>query len=420
MFFLYNILVPILSPIWAPWMLFRSWRRKEQPIWKERTGAYHFAQPDPARPRLWLHAVSVGEVIAALPILRELRKRGESVEIILSVTTSSGHQTAREQAKGLADHLIYFPLDVLRFQMSAMQQIQPKVVAIMETELWMNHLWSAKVFDAETFLVNGRISDRAFPRSSKIRPFYQTLFKSLDHALMQTPTDAERITSLGAKGVEVFGNSKFDQAAGVPSRTPDEWREELGVSADKKCVVVGSLRAEEFAAVSPAFTELAARGIQVVIAPRHLERTPELLQSLGASTSRRSEGGRMVNNLLVLDTYGELGEVYAVANLAIIGGGFADLGGQNLIQPMALGVPVVCGPHMQNFRDVAEAAVAAGAARKSSPATLADDVQSWLADGGQLAKSAAAARTIVATNVGASARYADVLMKALTSPAKNV
>jgi len=420
MFFLYNILVPILSPMWAPWMLFRAWRRKEQPFWKERTGSYHFAKPDPARPRLWLHAVSVGEVIAALPILRELRKRDNSIEIILSVTTSSGHQTAREQAKGLADHLIYFPLDVLRFQMSAMQQIQPRVVAIMETELWMNHVWSAKVFDAETYLINGRISDRAYPRSSKIRPFYQTLFKSLDHALMQTPVDAERITALGAKGVEVFGNSKFDQAVGVPSRTPDAWREDLGVTPERKCVVVGSLRAEEFATVGPALMQLAARGIQVVIAPRHLERTPELLDILGAGTPRRSQGGRMADNLLVLDTYGELGEVYAVADLAIIGGGFADLGGQNLIQPMAVGVPVVCGAHMQNFRDVAEAAIAAGAARKSSPATLANDVEQWLSDGEQLDQSAAAARAIVAANVGASARYADALLRALTSPIKNV
>jgi len=420
MFFLYNFLVPILSPIWAPWMLFRSWRRKEQPVWKERTGTYNFAKPDPDRPRLWLHAVSVGEVIAALPILRELKSRGENIEVVLSVTTSSGHQTAREQAKGLADHLIYFPIDVLRFQMSAMQQMQPKVVAIMETELWMNHLWSAKVFDAETFLINGRISDRAFPRSSKIRPFYQTLFKSLDHALMQTPRDAERITSLGAKGVEVLGNSKFDQAAAMASKSPNEWRAELGVEPGRKCVTVGSMRAEEFASVGPALIDLARQGIQVVVAPRHLERAPELLAVLGPETPRRSEGGRMAGNLLILDTYGELGEVYGIADLAVIGGGFADLGGQNLIQPMALGVPVVCGPHMQNFRDVAEAAVTAGAAVFSSAATLADDVRRLLDDPERRAAASASARELVTTNLGASARYVDALLRAITAGSKNV
>jgi len=128
----------------------------------------------------------------------------------------------------------------------------------------------------------------------------------------------------------------------------------------------------------------------------------------------------MADNLVILDTYGELGEVYGIADLAIIGGGFADLGGQNLIQPMAVGVPVVCGPHMQNFRDVAEGATAAGAAISSTAATLVQDVQAILGDSVRLSESSAAARQLVAANVGASARYVDLLLAALTTDRSTV
>ncbi len=417
MFFLYNVLIPLLSPIWGPWMYWRTRRRKEQPNWKERFGDFRLIPRTDDVPRVWLHAVSVGEVIAALPILRELRAQAPNAEIILTVTTSSGHQTAREQAKGLFDHLRYFPIDVLRFQMAAMQQVQPRVVAVMETELWMNHLWCAKLFQAETLLINGRISDRAYPRSQKLTFFYRTLFKSLDRALMQTTVDAERIECLGAKNVQVVGNCKFDQAATVSDRSPDEWRNELGVRADSPCVVVGSIRAEEFELLAPALADLADQGTQVIIAPRHLERTEELISSLKRSVPRRSKSETMRDNLLVLDSYGELSAVYTLADIAIVGGGFANLGGQNLIQPLAQGVPVVVGPHMENFRDVTELAVRNQAALQVPASDVAATVQYLLANRDQLGQKGIAARKLVTENTGASRRYVEIICDHLTAPA---
>jgi 3-deoxy-D-manno-octulosonic-acid transferase len=417
MFFLYNVLIPLLSPIWGPWMYWRTRRRKEQPNWKERFGDFRLTPRTDDVPRVWLHAVSVGEVIAALPILRELRAQAPRAEIILTVTTSSGHQTAREQAKGLFDHLRYFPIDVLRFQMAAMQQVQPRVVVVMETELWMNHLWCAKLFQAETLLINGRISDRAYPRSQKLTFFYRTLFKSLDRALMQTTVDAERIESLGAKNVQVVGNCKFDQAATVSDRSPDEWRAELGIQANLPCVVVGSLRAEEFDSLAPAITELAESGIQVIVAPRHLERTEELVASLKQSVSRRSKSEPMRDNLLILDSYGELSAIYAVADIAIIGGGFANLGGQNLIQPLAQGIPVVVGPHMQNFRDVTELAVRNDAARQVPAEAVSRTIQELRANPDQLRQMGIAAKILVAENTGASRRYVEIICDHLSAPA---
>src|SRR5690242_19561687 len=137
MFFFYNVLITLLAPIWAPWMWLRTRGRKEPPNWNERFGNY-LLTPRKDRKRKWVHAVSVGEVVACMPILKELRADLPDHEIVLSVTTSSGHQTAREKASELYDHLVYFPIDIARFQLAAMQHVQPSVVAIMETELWMN------------------------------------------------------------------------------------------------------------------------------------------------------------------------------------------------------------------------------------------------------------------------------------------
>ncbi len=223
MFLLYNILLTILAPFWVPWMLLKSYRRKERPNWDERQGRFDLpARGD--RHRIWVHTVSVGEFFAATPILRELRKTLPDHEILVSVTTSSGHQAAREAEPGLFDHLVYFPIDVARFQLGAMQQVRPDVVAIMETELWMNFVWAAKTFGARTILINGRISDRSFPRSLKLKFFYQTLLKDVDLCLMQSETDAERILALGARTAKSLGNCKFDQAADGLNADPDEWR----------------------------------------------------------------------------------------------------------------------------------------------------------------------------------------------------
>ena len=136
MFLLYNFLLTLLAPFWVPWVYLKSLRRKERPNWSERMGKLEIP-PRGEKHRIWVHTVSVGEFLAATPILREMRKVLPDHEIVVSVTTSSGHQTAREAPDNLFDHLIYFPIDVARFQLAAMQQVRPDVVAIMETELWM-------------------------------------------------------------------------------------------------------------------------------------------------------------------------------------------------------------------------------------------------------------------------------------------
>ncbi|MCB8932397.1 MAG: hypothetical protein M9921_04355 [Fimbriimonadaceae bacterium] len=416
MFLLYNFLLTVLSPLWVPWMLVRSARRAEKPNWAERQGDLPL-KPDKGAKRIWIHAVSVGEVVACLPILREVRRLLPSHEIVLSVTTSSGHQTAREQAKEWVDHLVYFPIDVPRFQLAAMSRVRPQVVAIMETELWMNFLWAAKEFDAATILMNGRISDRSYPRSKRFRWFYASLLKYVDQCLMQTEQDVERILSLGARTAHRLGNAKFDQALDALDVDREAWRRELDLPEDRPVVVIGSTRGEEEEAfVLEAIQKLGESRVAVVHAPRHLERVPELAEAVRARFGKvalrsKGEGGCYV----VLDTYGELAKVYAVADIVVIGGGFANHGGQNLLQPLALGKPVLHGPHMQNFAEVAAAAKAAGATRVcETPGELANAIRELIEAPACRRKIGQAAANFIAENAGASLRYAEAIAAAAT------
>lgn len=410
MFLLYNVLLTLTSPIWGLWMWWRTRQRKEAPNWSERCGRYTIPKPGKKK-RVWIHAVSVGEVVAALPILQELRSRKNVPEIVLSVTTSSGHETARERAKDFYDHLIYFPIDVLRFQMSAVQTVRPDVVAIMETELWFNFLWSADVFGARRMLINGRISDRSFPRSMKVRGYYAAMLRYMNRCLMQTPIDAERIQALGAPSAEVFGNTKFDQ--GVDGKgNLGKLVADLGLTVDPSVsrVVVGSLRHEEFEMLAPAIRSWVQAGVQVVVAPRHVERAAALRDALGGSAPLRSANEALANHLLILDSYGELNTLYGWADVVVIGGGFANLGGQNLIQPLAQGKPVVAGLHMQNFRDTTQQARAVGAIVQCDASQVGATVQGLLSDPQRRLAMGAAGQKVVQDNLGASRRYADAIL----------
>jgi 3-deoxy-D-manno-octulosonic-acid transferase len=415
MFLLYNLFLFLTVPIWLPWAWFRASRRKEAPNWKERCGNYQSILIPKEKPSVWVHAVSVGEVMAAVPILRQLRALCPEHAIVLSVTTSSGHRTASEFGVDLYDHLVYFPLDVARFQLSAMMRVKPDVVVIMETELWFNFLWAAKTIGAKTMLVNGRISDRSFPRSQKIRFFYAALLGMMDRCLMQTDLDRERILALGAKSAETFGNVKFDEAVDGLGADPEWWRETLGLAEGMPVLMIGSSRGEEEERLIRDALRRVEGSYSLVWAPRHLERADAIAADLTeqfGGVARRSLAER--GNVILLDTYGELGKAYAVADIVIIGGGFSNLGGQNLLQPLAHGKPVLHGPHMQNFREIAEGAAKAGATESCVDAdALARALQRLLNDPAERAQRGVAGKAFVHQHEGASRRYAVAIQDAM-------
>jgi 3-deoxy-D-manno-octulosonic-acid transferase len=363
MVFFYNALLLILIPFWVPWMVYRALRRKDPVDWSERMGAYQVEMRKDAT-RLWIHAVSVGEVISATPMLRALRGLEKDFDILLTTTTSSGHKAALGLPEGLVDHVAYFPIDVPRFVLRAMLTIKPHAVLVMETELWLNFLWTAKQFEVKTAVVNGRISDRAFPRMKSIRPYYQSLFRYLDRVWTQTERDRQRFAEFGARDVKAVGNCKFDQIQTENLPDGQTIRKELEIPAGAHVLVVGSTRGtEEESLVIEAVKLLRTKDVFVIHAPRHLETADDLAakvkQEFG-EVARRSKG--QTGRYLILDTYGELASVYAAADVAVVGGAFEDLGGQNIIQPLALGKPVIHGPNIQNFRDVADLADRASAA----------------------------------------------------------
>ncbi len=401
----------LLMPIWLPVAWLKARKRKEQPNWGERFGDYASIPAKSDRTRLWFHAVSVGEVLAATAILKQIRAQHPKLEIVLSVTTSSGHQTAREKAADLFDYLVYFPLDIPKATLKAMQRVRPKFVMVMETELWMDFLWAAKVMRAKTIVVNGRISDRSFPRMRTFRAFYRVLLKQVDRCLMQSELDRTRILDLGAPSAEVMGNCKFDQAIEGLDADPAAWRSELGLDASRLTVVVGSTRGEfEEAFVARALRKVGLDRLNVVYAPRHIERAAAVVSELGDTFGLRSAGAKGPH--IVLDTYGELASVYSVADIVIVGGGFDRLGGQNIIQPLAHGKPVLFGRNMQNFRDVSVMSLAAGAAIEcADDAALAAAVESLISNPALRSEMGRAATTLVKANVGASKRYAAELGK---------
>jgi 3-deoxy-D-manno-octulosonic-acid transferase len=304
----------------------------------------------------------------------------------------------------LATYAFYFPIDIYRFCVNAMIRVEPAVVVIMETELWLNFLAAAKMTNAKTCVVNGRISERSFSRAKHLKWLYGAVFSKVDAALMQTEADAERARFLGAKNVEVLGNSKYDEAS-VPQEM--DWPAILELD-DAKLVVVGSARGEmEEEFVLDALTDMS--DVRIVFAPRHPERAETVAaraRELGFSVGMRSKGENSAR-FLVLDTMGELSSLYPFADVAVIGGGFDKLGGQNIIQPMASGAPVICGPNMKNFREPYEQGLAAGAVLTASTALeLHDLIVKIPIDENLRQRMAGAGRLLVAENTGASARYA--------------
>lgn len=419
MIVLYNILLVLTLPIWAVWMAVRARRRKEPVDWNERQGAYPFVLGRSQR-RVWVHAVSVGEFMACQPLLRALRALDPTPEVVVSTTTSSGHGAAEKHMGEMFDRLVYFPIDVPRFCLKALLAVKPTVIVVMETEIWPNFLWTAREMGIPTLVANGRISDRTFSRRWLAGLVYRPVLRYLDAVLAQSETDRERFLALGARQVEVLGNTKFDQALSGLDADPNEWRGTLGIPSGAPVIVVGSTRSDlEETLVANALSDPSLHGAALVWAPRHIERAQEVaaqLRRIGRDPELRSKGGQ--GDTVVLDTYGELAMVYSVADVVIVGGGFDELGGQDILQPMAHGKPVIHGPNMANFRDVARLASEAGATLvcEPDPSVLADTVTKLLDDPALRKRAGEAGRSLIQSHQGAGRRIADRVERYFDAP----
>lgn len=376
LFFLYNLLLVLLSPLLMVFLWIRRARGKESPkTWRERWGHLPTLPNRDGSPTIWVHAVSVGEVMAAVPVLRELRAQFPPALLVLSTTTVGGREVAEKQIDTkLADVVVAFPLDFPQVVRRAFRVVRPDAVVLMEWEIWPNFLFAAV---CPVVVLNGRISDKGLRRGLGSRWFLKTVLGRVAQFAMQSDEDARRAALVGARAerVRVLGNTKFDEAThALTDAERVALRADLGFSDDGPILVCGSTRPGEEAILSAAIYELlrtTVPNLRIVVAPRHLDRKevagdpfvsePEFAPLVWRSEQQSSPTQMgVVPRILMLDTFGELAKVYAVADVAFVGGSLLPFGGQSVFQPLAQGVPTLFGPHMNNQRDIAALAQSAG------------------------------------------------------------
>jgi 3-deoxy-D-manno-octulosonic-acid transferase len=372
---------------------------------------------------LWLHAVSVGEVIAAVPLVQALRQRFPRLPILVSTVTETGQATAHDKMR--ADAYLYFPLDYPWVVRRVMARLQPRLFLMIETEIWPNFLRELAGQGIPAVLVNGRISPRSFRGYHRLRPFMRQVLQAITSFSMQTKLDAERIMALGAEPTRVHttGNIKYDLPIEALSRNAEQaLRAELGLGEDP-VLMAGSTHRGEEEIVLEAFLQARAHKptLRLVLAPRHLDRLDEveaLLRSRQLSVRRRSQGRpgaeEAMASVLLLDTIGELARVYAVGTVVFVGGSFAPIGGHNVLEPAAHRKTILFGPHMHNFHQIASALLEAdGALQLQKPEAFGDTVIELLQHPERRHLLGEAAYQVLRDNQGALGRTVHLLEQLL-------
>jgi 3-deoxy-D-manno-octulosonic-acid transferase len=314
------------------------------------------------RPVIWLHAVSVGEVIAARPLLKALRSQYPGYAIVVTNMTETGKSTAASFSE--VDLCLYFPFDFLASVRAILRSVKPRIIIIMETEIWPNFSREAARKKIPLLLANGRISDRSFKRYLKFRWFFRPALHCFSAICMQSEVGRERIAAIGAppESIRVCGNLKNDIPTGQVS---EEERRRLrtcySIPLEACVMTAGSTRDGEDQYLISAYKELSVKldNLFLVLVPRHPERTREiasLLENAGLRYQRRTSLSDdhllQSGEVLLVDAVGEMMSLYALSDIAFVGGSLVPLGGHNLLEPAAVGVPTVFGPHMANFREI--------------------------------------------------------------------
>jgi 3-deoxy-D-manno-octulosonic-acid transferase len=377
MWWVYEALLVVALVAYLPKALWR--RRLPHRGWRMRLGRYPASIHESlrgARP-IWVHAVSVGEVSAARPLVDALAARAPGEPLVLSTITPGGFDVA---SKHLGDRgvAIYFPLDVRRCVRRALDALHPRALLLLESELWPTAVRLTQARGIPIVIVNGRVSMRTYRRAQRLIPWLGGLLRYVDLFLMQSETDADRIIRLGAlpASVQVTGNLKWE--ASLAARPAPAMVEEtagwLGLNGQERLIVGGSTHRGEEAELLRALQALRAShgSVRLLLAPRHLERLAEvegLVQQAGFSSRRLSHAPRGARwDVGLVDTFGQLPRYYGLASAVFIGGSLIPHGGQNPLEAASLGKPIVFGPSMHNFTDIASQLTSHQAARQLSGA----------------------------------------------------
>jgi 3-deoxy-D-manno-octulosonic-acid transferase len=423
-YLLYSVATLIALVALSPYFLYQALRHKKYVgSLGQRLGYLPVTLNLDSDPSIWIHAVSVGEVLSTRPLIAELRKRYPSLRLFLSTTTRSGQQLARRSVTDV-DDIFYFPFDWPFTVRRTLAIVQPRLFVMIENEIWPTMLRECRRQGIKTMVVNGRISGRSFPRYRLIRPFFRRVLADIDRFCVQGEETAGRLVSLGAdrSRIAVTGSLKFDalDATPLPGRGPARVLRFFRMSSGRPVLVAGSTMRGEDEAVIRAFnrvrTTAGGTNALLIIAARHPERFDEverLCKAEGLATTRRSDlpiDAEPRCDAVILDTIGELAHLYQIATAVFVGGSLIPAGGHNILEPALYGKPIVFGPHMQNFTEIAEAFLSNRAAIQVRHAReLEEVIVGLMADPVRRARLGAAARALIDAHRGATGRTLDVI-----------
>jgi len=411
--FIYLIAILILFPIEyfkRPSEIRKNWLKDKLGLFD----SYFIRQPSSF---VWVHAVSVGEVMAASPLLKRIKERFPEKTIILSTITDTGQKVARERAPE-GTKVVYLPFDLPFILRSVLSKVKPEILIVIETELWPNLIRIFREKGIPVLLLNGRISGKSFKGYMKISFFMKKVLSCVDFFGMQGEEYSERIRRLGAdsKKVRDLGNFKFDIRP--PAEIP-VWTKKLSGPV----ITAGSTHDGEEELIVDVYLELKKDfpDLNLIIAPRHPERfnpVEEMLRARGIIFVRRSrldisnsssrEPRELKGTIVLLDTVGELSSVYGISDVAIIGKSFRGRGGQNPLEPAYWGKPIICGPHMENFPIVEEFSKE-GAAIRVKEEDLREKIEEFLHDPEKAKKTGSKAQLLYKKNAGAVERALEII-----------
>ena len=422
MLIIYNLLhfFAILL-LWPLIFLFLLCKKKYRTTLFNRLGFGLQRKKEEKKKTIWLHALSVGEVTSALPLIRALRQHREGYKIILSVSTTTGKKHAETIAADDVDEIIFSPADLLPLVWIFYRHIEPNIYIQIETDFWPNRLAYLKRKNIPTILVNGRVSEHSMAGYRRFSFFFQPMFTSFDALCMQTEKDRKNMIALGvdANSVHTLGNLKFDTPANLHKQSLPPFFTEL--QQNSLLIVAGSTHPGEEEILAAAFAEMdrTNKPVTLLIAPRDIGRCDEIekvITARGLSVSRRSVLPPQKTDVIVIDTLGELMQFYALASIAFVGGSLIDFGGHNPIEPASMEIPVLFGPHMSDFSEIQnDLLVARGALEVKNQGDIEKILSILVHSKEQREKIGKAALTCIRGQQGVIQRHIDLIHKIITT-----
>lgn len=421
MFFLYNSFLTAAGILTSPYWVFKLLKtgRYRRGL-KERIGlSYPLLRKMDSRP-VWFHAVSVGEAVAIKPLVMEFKQRHPSLDMIVSTVTETGRQMVLDKLSEVHS-TIYFPLDFSPCVRRSLAVLRPRLFAMVETEIWPNFLRLTYEQGIPALILNGRISPHSFRRYKKVSFFMKEIFKYLEAAAMQSQEDASRIMELGCPECKVLvtGNLKFDLPITPKEVLIDKFELLKAQTRDKQLFVAGSTHQGEEEQILDMFRQVLQNfpNLLLIIAPRHLDRIPkivDLIQLKGFVPVLKSKlpgvSKLPTDPVIVLDTLGELSSLYGLATLVFVGGSLVPVGGHNILEVAAHGIPPVFGPHMFNFKEIAYLIKEEGGGWQiENKESLMSLIMKLLRDPEKITEAGQRAFEVVRANRGAVRKTVDLL-----------